>query len=97
MWVNKTEIDVFLDLSCFFHDPTDIGNLISGSSAFLKTSLNIRNFMVHVLLKPGLENLSITLLACEMSAIVRYFEHSLALPFFVIGMKTDLFQSCGHC
>ena len=54
--VNKAEIDVFLDLSCFFDDPTDVGDLISGSSAFSKTSLNIRNFMVYVLLKPGLEN-----------------------------------------
>ena len=54
--VNKAEIDVFLELSCFFNDPVDIGNLISGSSAFSKTSLNIWNFMVHVLLKPGLEN-----------------------------------------
>ena len=53
---NKSEIDVFLELSCFFHDPADVGNLISGSSAFSKTSLNIWNFMVHVLLKPGLEN-----------------------------------------
>ena len=55
--VNKAEIDVFLELSCFFDDPADVGNLISGSSAFSKTSLNIRNFMVHVLLKPGLENI----------------------------------------
>ena len=54
--VSKTEIDVFLELSCFFHDPADVGNLISGSSAFSKTSLNIREFMVHILLKPGLEN-----------------------------------------
>ena len=65
--VNKAEIDFFLELSCFFNDPVDIGNLISGSSAFSKTSLNIRKFTVHVLLKPGLENLSITLLACEMN------------------------------
>ena len=54
--VNKAEIDVFLELSCFFDDPADVGNLISGSSAFSKTSLNIRKFTVHVLLKPGLEN-----------------------------------------
>ena len=67
--VNKTEIDVFLELSCFLDDPTDVGNLISGSSAFSKSSLNIWKFTVHILLKPGLENLSITLLACEMSAI----------------------------
>ena len=79
--VNKAEIDVFLELSCFFDDPVDVGNLISGSSAFSKTSLNIWKFMIHILLKPGLEN----------------FEHSLALPFFGIERKTDLFQSCGHC
>ena len=54
--VNKAEIDVFLELSCFFDDPADVGNLISGSSAFSKTSLNIWKFMVHILLKPGLEN-----------------------------------------
>ena len=69
--VNKAEIDAFLELSCFFHDPVDVGNFISGSSAFSKTSLNIRKFMVHVLLKPGWRILSITLLAYEMSAIVR--------------------------
>ena len=54
--VNKAEIDVFLELSCFFDDPAVVGNLISGSSAFCKTSLNIWKFKVHVLLKPGLEN-----------------------------------------
>ena len=69
--VNKAEIDVFLELSCFFNDLEDVGNLISGSSAFSKTSLNILKFTVHVLLKPGLETLSITLLVCQMSAIVR--------------------------
>ena len=53
--VNGAEIDVFLELACFFDDPADVGNLISGSSAFSKTSLNIREFMVHILLKPGLE------------------------------------------
>ena len=65
--VNKAEIDVFLELSCFFNDPANVGNLISGSSAFSKSSLNIWKFTVHILLKPGLENL----LACEMSAIVQ--------------------------
>ena len=54
--VNKAEIDVFLELSCFLDDPADVGNLVSGSPAFPKTSLNIRKFTVHVLLKPGLEN-----------------------------------------
>ena len=54
--VNEAEVDVFLEFSCFFYDPTDIGNLISGSSDFSKSSLNIRKFTVHVLLKPDLEN-----------------------------------------
>ena len=54
--VNKAEIDVFLELSCFCADPVDVGNLISGSSAFSKTSLNTWKFTVHILLKPGLEN-----------------------------------------
>ena len=96
--VNKAEIDVFLELSCFFDDPSDVGNLISGSSGFSKSSLNIWKFSVQVLFKPSLENfehyfiLSITLLACEISAIVRSFEHSLALPFFGIGMKTPVLQ-----
>ena len=52
----KAEVDVFLELSCFFHDPAGVGNLISGSSAFSKISLNIWKFTVHILLKPGLEN-----------------------------------------
>ena len=54
--VNKAEIDLFLELSCFFDDPADVGNFISGSSAFSKTSFNVWKFMVHILLKPGLEN-----------------------------------------
>ena len=64
--VNKA--DVFLELSYFFDDPTDVGNLISGSSAFSKSGLNIWKVTVHILLKPGLE--ALLLLACEMSAIV---------------------------
>ena len=68
--VNKAEIDVFLELSCFFDDPTDVANLISRSSAFSKSSLNIWKFSVHIVLKPGWENFELTLLACEMSAIV---------------------------
>ena len=54
--VNKAEIDVFVELSCFYDDPADVGNLISGSFAFSKSNLNIWKFMVHVLLQPGLEN-----------------------------------------
>ena len=91
--VNEAEVDVFLELSCFFDDPTDAGTLVSGSSAFSKSSLNIWNFSVHIQLKPDLENLSITLLACEMSPIVWQFENSLALLFFGTGIKMDF----GHC
>ena len=69
--VNKAEVDVFLEFSWFFYDPKDVGNLISGSSAFSKYSLNIWKFSVHILLKPTWRILSITLLVCEMSAIVR--------------------------
>ena len=90
--VNKAEVDVFLELSCFFDDPVDVGNLISGSSDFSKSTLNIWKHTVHVLLKPGLEN------------IERYFASiwdvcncAVVWAFFGIGMKTDLFQSCGHC
>ena len=54
--VVEAEVDVFLEFPCFFYDPTDVGNLISGSSAFSKSSLNTWKFLVHVLLKPGLEN-----------------------------------------
>ena len=66
----KEEIGRGLEFFCFFDDPAGVGNFISGSSAFSKTSLNIWKFTVHILLKPGLQNLSITLLACEMSAIL---------------------------
>ena len=70
--INKAVVDGFLVLLCFFDGPVDVGNLISGSSAFSKTSLNIWKFKVHILLKPALERiLSITLLACKMSAIER--------------------------
>ena len=70
--VNKAEVDVFLELSCFFHDlVVNVGNLISGSSAFSKSSWNIWKFTDNVLLSLAWKILSITLLACEMSAIVR--------------------------
>ena len=69
--VNKADVVVFLKLSCFFDDLADVGNLISDSSAFSKTSLNIWKFTVHVLLKPGLDNFEHYFTACEMSAIVQ--------------------------
>ena len=68
--VNKAEVDVFLELSCFSYDPVNVGNLISGSSTFSKSSLNIWKFTVHVLLKAVLENFEHYFAMCEMSAIV---------------------------
>ena len=94
--VNKAEVDGFLELSCFFDNPMDVGNLISGSSAFSKTSLNIWKFAVHVLLKPGLENFEHYFTSmwdeCNCAVVSAFFD-----IFFGIGMKTGLFQSCGHC
>ena len=80
--VNKAEIDVFLELSCFFNDLADVYNLISGSSAFSITS--IWKFMVHILLKPGLENFEHYFISMwdECNCVVAFFEHSLSLPFF---------------
>ena len=68
--VNKAEVDVFLELSYFFNDPTDVGNLISGSSAFSKSNLNIWKFTIHIPLKPGLENFEHYFANVWMSAIV---------------------------
>ena len=68
--VSEVEVDVFLEFPCFPYDPVYVGSFISGSSAFSKTSLNIWKFLVHILLKPNLENFEHTLLACEMSAVV---------------------------
>ena len=90
--VNKAEMDIFLELSHFFDDPAEVGNLISGSSAFLKTSLNIWKFTVHMLLKLGLQNLEhyFTSVLDECNCVV-------VGAFFRIGRKTDLFQFCGLC
>ena len=75
--VNKAEVDVFLELSCFFNDPADVGNLISGSSAFFKASLNIWKFTVHVWLKPGLENFEHYFISmwgeCNCVVVLTYF------------------------
>ena len=94
--VNKAEIDV-LELSYFFDDPVDVANLICCSSAFSKTSLNILNFMVHVLLKPGLENFEhyFTSMWDECNCVVVWTFFGIA--FLWDWNKTDLFQSCGHC
>ena len=94
--VNKAEVNVFLELSCFFCD-ADVGNLISGSSAFSKSSLNIWKFMVQVLLKPGLENFEHYLTSmwdeCSCAVVWTFF----GIDLLWVGMNTDLFQSCGHC
>ena len=94
--VNEAEVGVFLELSCFFNDPMNVGNLISCFSPFSKSSLNIWSSQFTYCWSQAWRIFSITLLACEMCAIVQQFEHSLTLRFFEIGMKTDLFQSCGH-
>ena len=90
--VSKAKVDVFLEVSWFFDDPTDVGNLISGYSAFSKSNLKIRKFTVHILLKPGLGNFKhyFASMRDECSCAVVW-------AFFGIGMTTDLFQSCGHC
>ena len=87
----EVELDVFLELSCFFYDPTDVGNLISGSSAFSKSTLNIWKFSVHVLLKSGLENFEYYFASMwdECYCVVIWTFSGIA--FLGFGMKTDLF------
>ena len=95
--INEAEVDIFLEFFCFFCDPIHVGNLISGFSAFPKTSLNIWNFSVHVLLKPGLDNFEHYFTSmwdeCNCVVVWTFF----GISFFGVGMKNDLFQSCGHC
>ena len=95
--INKAEADVFQEFSCFFYDPTDVGNLISGSSAFSKSSLNIWNFMVHVLLKPGLENFEYyfakVLDECTCAVVSTFF----GIAFLWDWNETHLFQSGSYC
>ena len=95
--VNKAEVDVFLKFSCLFCDPVDVGNLISGSSALSKSSLKIWMFLIYILLKPGLKNFEHYLGSMLNGHNFMVVWTSLALLSFRIGVKTDLFQSCGHC
>ena len=93
--VNEAEVYVFLEFSCFFYDPVDVGNLISGSSAFSKSSLNIWKFLVHILLKPHLENFE-----HYYSSMWNEWNCVVAWKFFGIAFLWDwnkLFHSCGHC
>ena len=86
-----------MGFSCFFNDRVDVVNLIFGSSAFSKTSLNIWKLTIHVLLKPGLENFEHYFTGvwdeCNCAVVWAFF----GIDFFGIGMKTEFFQSCGHC
>ena len=96
--VNEAHVDVVLEFPCFSCGPADVGNLISVSSALSKSSLNIWMFLVLVLLKPGLENFEHYLLVgvwdeCKSVVVWTFF----GIAFLGIRMKTDLFQSCGHC
>ena len=96
--VYEAEVDAFLEFPFFLYNPENAGNLISGSSALSKSCLYIWKFSVHILLKPSLKDFEHDLvIACKVSIIVQYSEHSMALAFFGIGMKIALFQSCGHC
>ena len=94
--VVSEEVDAFLEYSCCFYDPTGVGNLISDSSAFSKSSLYICKFSVPVLLKASLKDFEYYLASMwnECNCMVIWI---LSLPFSETGMKTDLFQSCGHC
>ena len=95
--VNQAEVNVFMELSCFFYDPMDVGNLISGSSTFSRTSLNIWKFTVHILLKPGLENFEHYFASvwdeCNFAIVWAFF----GIAFLWDWNETDFFQYCGHC
>ena len=96
--VDETEVDVFLEFPCFFYDPANVGNLISGSSAFSKPSLDIWKLLVCVMLKPSMQDFKHALTSMENECnCPMVFEHSLVLPFFATGMRIDFFQSCSHC
>ena len=95
--VNEAEVDVFLAFSCFLDDPTDVGNFISGASAFSKPSLSIWMFSVHIPLRPSLNDFEHCLASSLNECNCTQSEYSLSLSFFGMGMKTDLFQSYGLC
>ena len=94
--VSEAEVDIFLEFSCFFDDPTDVGNLISGSFAFSISSLNIWKFLVHILLKPSLENFEHYFASvwneCNCAVVWTF----ICIISFGTRMKTDLLLSCGH-
>ena len=91
--VSEAEVDVFLERSCFFDDPADVGNLISGSSVFSKSSLNIWKFMVHLLLKPGLENFEHYFCLCVWCSIFIFIFIQNKVEYFIIMMSLFMFSS----
>ena len=98
--VSEAELDVFLEFSCFFYDPVDVDNLISGSSVFSKCSLDIWKFLFCIILKPSVQDFKHDLTSlgdeCDCAVVSAFF----GIAFLwdeKKGMKTDLFQSCGHC
>ena len=91
------EVDVFLEFPCFLYNPVNVSNWISGLSSFSKLSLDIWRFLDGIMLSLVCKLLSMTWLVWETSVIVRWLAHSLALLFFGIGMRIDLFLSCSHC
>ena len=95
--VNETEAAVCLEFHSFYYHPMEVDNLISGSSVFSKSSLHIWKFSVHILLKPSLRDFEFYFASMWNECNCRLVWTFFLLPFFGIGMKTDLFQSCGHC
>ena len=93
---NKAEVDVFLEFPSFLHDPTNVGNLISGSFVFLKLSLYTWKFLVHVLLKPSLNDFEHYLASMWNNHNFRAVWTLFGIPCFGIGMKIDIFLSCGQ-
>ena len=95
--VNETEVDVVLKFPCFLYDPMNVDSLMSGSSAFSKSNLYFWKFSFQVLLKPSLKDFEHNLASirneCNCMVVCTLF----GMPFFGIGMKSDFFQSCGHC
>ena len=95
--VDETEVDVFLEFPCFLYDPVNIGNLISGSSSFSESRLDIWKFLVHIMLKPSMQGFKRDLThmgdECNCPMVVTFFN----ITHLGIGMRIDLFQSCGHC
>ena len=95
--VDETEVDVFLEFPCFLYDPVNVGNLISGSFSFSAPSLDIWKFLVHVMLKPSMQNFKHDLTSMGDECNCLMLGHSGVLLLLGTGMRIDLFQSCGHC